>query len=62
MPIDRSIHGLRYMAGADLEQAGATVGEIQSVLGHHAYQMAMKYATQRLRSREAAAKRDRNEA
>ena len=62
MPVDRSIHGLRYMAGADLEEAGCTVGQIQSVLGHHAYQMAMKYATQRLRSREAAAKRDRNEA
>ncbi len=62
MPIDRSIHGLRYLAGADLEEAGCTVGQIQSVLGHHAYQMAMKYATQRLRSVEAAAKRDRNEA
>lgn len=62
MPIDRSIHGLRYMSGADLEEAGCTVGQITAVLGHHAYQMAMKYATQRLRSREAAAKRDRNEA
>lgn len=62
MPPDRSIHGLRYMAGADLEEAGCTVGEVQAVLGHHAYQMAMKYATQRLRSRSAAAKRDRNEA
>lgn len=62
MPVDRSIHGLRYMAGADLEEAGCTVGQITAVLGHHAYQMAMKYATQRLRAREAAAKRDRNEA
>lgn len=62
MPANRSIHGLRYMAGADLEEAGCTVGQIQAVLGHHAYQMAMKYATQRLRSREAAVKRDRNEA
>lgn len=58
MPIDRSIHGLRYMAGADLEEAGCTVGQITAVLGHHAYQMAMKYATQRLRSKEAAARRD----
>lgn len=62
MPVDRSIHGLRYMSGADLEEAGCTVGQITAVLGHHAYQMAMKYATQRLRAREAAAKRDRNEA
>lgn len=62
MPIDRSIHGLRYMAGADLDEAGATLAQIMAVLGHHAYQMSAKYATQRLRSAEAAAKRDRNEA
>lgn len=57
-PSDRSIHGLRYMAGAELEECGCTVAQIMSVLGHHAYKMAMKYASQRLRAREAAAKRD----
>ena len=46
------------MAGAELEESGCTLAEVQAVLGHHAYQMAMKYATQRLRSKSAAAKRD----
>lgn len=58
MPRDRSIHGLRYMAGADLEEAGCTVGQIASVLGHYAFEMAMKYASQRLRATEANAKRE----
>jgi integrase len=58
MPRDRSIHGLRYMAGADLEEAGATVGEIEAVLGHHTFKMALKYASQRLRSKSANAKRE----
>ena len=57
-PIDRSIHGLRYMAGADLEEAGCTVSEIESVLGHHTFKMALKYASQRLRARTANAKRE----
>ncbi|MHA0335782.1 site-specific integrase [Sphingomonas sp. DC1100-1] len=60
MPSSRSIHGLRYAAGSAMEEAGCTLGEIQAVLGHHAYAMAMKYATQRLRSREAVARRERN--
>lgn len=62
MPVDRSIHGLRYTAGADMAEAGCTVDELQSVLGHYTFKMAMKYASQRLRSREAAAKREGNEA
>lgn len=62
MPVDRSIHGLRYTAGADMAEAGCTVDQLQSVLGHHTFKMAMKYASQRLRSREAAAKREGNEA
>lgn len=53
MPRGRSIHGLRYMAGAELEEAGATVGEIEAVLGHQTMKMAMKYATQRRRARQA---------
>lgn len=58
MPADRSIHGLRYMAGADMEEAGCTVGEIESVLGHNTFKMALKYASQRLRAKAAAAKRE----
>jgi integrase len=58
MPTPRSIHGLRYMAGADMEEAGCTVGEIESVLGHHTFKMALKYATQRLRAASANAKRE----
>ena len=62
MPLERSIHGLRYTAGADMAAAGCTVDQLQSVLGHHTFKMSMKYASQRLRSAEAAAKREGNEA
>lgn len=58
MPANRSIHGLRYMAGADLEEASCTVGEIESVLGHHTFKMALKYASQRVRARAANEKRE----
>jgi integrase len=57
-PADRSIHGLRYMAGSDMDEAGCTVAEIESVLGHHTFKMALKYASQRLRAKAAAAKRE----
>lgn len=57
-PTDRSIHGLRYMAGSDIEEAGGTVAEIESVLGHQTFKMALKYASQRLRARVATAKRE----
>lgn len=60
MPAGRSIHGLRYAAGSAMAEAGCTLDEIQAVLGHNAYAMAMKYATQRLRSRSAVARRERN--
>lgn len=60
MPAGRSIHGLRYAAGSAMAEAGSTLDEIQAVLGHNAYAMAMKYATQRLRSRSAVARRERN--
>lgn len=58
MPKERSIHGLRYMAGSDMDEAGCTVSEIESVLGHHTFKMALKYASQRLRSKAAADKRE----
>lgn len=56
MPADRSLHGLRYMAGSDMEEAGCTVGEIEAVLGHQTFKMALKYASQRLRAKAAMAK------
>jgi len=58
MPTDRSLHGLRYMAGSDMEEAGCTVAEIESVLGHQTFKMALKYASQRLRAKAAMEKRE----
>lgn len=56
MPRDRSFHGLRYAAGSRLDEAGCTVSQIESVLGHRTFRMALKYASQRLRSKAAIAK------
>jgi integrase len=56
LPHNRSLHGLRYAAGSRMEEAGCTVGEIESVLGHQTFKMALKYATQRLRAKAALAK------
>lgn len=52
----RSSHGLRYAAAGMLEEAGCTVGEITSVIGHRTYQMAMKYLTARRNSVAAIAR------
>jgi integrase len=52
MPRNRSMHGLRYASAGMLEEAGCTVTEISSIIGHRTYQMAIKYASQR---REAEA-------
>lgn len=49
----RSSHGLRYAAAGMMEEAGCTVGEITSVIGHRTYQMAMKYITARKNSLSA---------
>jgi len=43
----RSWHGLRYLAAGKLEEAGCSVVEITSVIGHRTYQMAMQYISQR---------------
>lgn len=51
MPTGRSLHGLRYAAASRMEEAGATVAEIEAVLGHRTFRMALKYATQRLRAK-----------
>lgn len=56
MPNNRSMHGLRYAAGSRMEEAGCTVAEIESVLGHQTFKMALKYASQRLRAAAAMAK------
>lgn len=52
----RSLHGLRYASAAMLEEAGCSVIEITSIIGHRTYQMAIKYAGQR-RDAEAAMRR-----
>lgn len=56
MPPDRSLHGLRYAAASRMEEGGCSVAEIQSVLGHNTFKMALKYATQRLRAKAAMEK------
>ncbi len=52
----RTMHGLRYAAAAQLEEAGCTIAEIAAVLGHRTYQMAMKYIEQRKASKRAGKK------
>lgn len=56
MPKNRSLHGLRYAAGSAMEEAGCTISEIEAVLGHRTLRMALKYASQRLRTRSAMTK------
>lgn len=56
MPKNRSLHGLRYAAGSAMEEAGCTIAEIEAVLGHRTLRMALKYASQRLRTRAAMTK------
>jgi integrase len=51
MPKPRSMHGLRYAAASRMEEGGATVAEIDAVLGHRTFRMALKYASQRLRAK-----------
>ena len=55
-PPGRSPHGLRYAAAGCLEEAGCTVGQIISILGHRSYQMAVKYLTARRDSSAAIRK------
>ncbi|MEO1169648.1 MAG: tyrosine-type recombinase/integrase [Pseudomonadota bacterium] len=55
---DRSLHGLRYAAGSRLSEAGCEVAEIEAVLGHETFKMAMKYAGQRIRARSAISRLD----
>lgn len=55
LPDDRSLHGLRYAAGSRMSEAGCSVAEIEAVLGHQTFKMALKYASQRLRAQAAIA-------
>ncbi len=50
MPRNRSMHGLRYAAGSRMDEGGATVSQIEAVLGHRTFKMALKYAGQRVRA------------
>jgi integrase len=50
IPNNRSMHGLRYAAAARMEEGGATVAQIESVLGHRTFRMALKYASARRRA------------
>jgi integrase len=55
IPNDRSFHGVRYAAAGRMEEGGASVAAIESVLGHRTYRMAMKYASRRRRAAEGIA-------
>ena len=57
-PAARSPHGLRYAAAGRLNEAGCSVVEATSVLGHRTYQMAMQYLAQRSASESALAKQE----
>lgn len=52
----RTLHGLRYAAAGMLEEAGCSVVQITSVLGHRTYQMALKYMSQRKAAQAAISK------
>lgn len=52
----RTPHGSRYATAAILEDAGCSVEEITSIIGHRTYEMAMKYLTKRKQAKRAMAK------
>lgn len=51
---DISFHGLRYAAAGTLNEAGATVATIISIIGHSTYEMALKYLAAREEQERAA--------
>jgi integrase len=55
VPNNRSFHGIRYASAARMEEAGATIGMLELVLGHRTLKMALKYASRRRRSAAAVA-------
>lgn len=54
----RSWHGLRYAAAGKLEEAGCSVVEITSVIGHRTFEMAMQYISQRKAAQAAVGRLD----
>lgn len=60
MPKDRSLHGLRYAAAARLDEAGCTVTQAISIMGHRTYQMAVNYMAQRAASQAAVTKQEQS--
>ena len=57
-----ALERLRYAAASRMEEGGASVAQIEAVLGHRTFAMALKYATQRLRAKAGveAMARDRS--
>lgn len=55
LPNNRSMHGLRYAAAARMEEGGAGVADIEAVLGHRTFKMALKYASRRKRAEAGVA-------
>jgi integrase len=56
MPNNRSFHGIRYASAARMEEAGATIGMLELVLGHRTLKMALKYASRRRRQQQGVAR------
>lgn len=55
----RTLHGLRYASAGRMEEAGCSVVEITSIIGHRTYQMALKYMRQRKDAEAAIARLER---
>lgn len=56
----RTLHGLRYASAGRMEEAGCSVVEITSIIGHRTYQMALKYMRQRKDAEAAIARLERS--
>jgi integrase len=56
VPNNRSFHGIRYASAARMEEAGATIGMLELVLGHRTLKMALKYASRRRRQQQGVAR------
>ena len=61
--LDYTIHGWRYTAASQLAEAGCSDDEVQSITGHSANAMVVKYtqaARQKARAKSAQGKRNQN--
>jgi len=52
----RALHGLRYLAAGTMDEAGCTVEECESILGHRTFKMALQYMGQVKRAKRAMEK------